>query len=48
MQKYQNKFPIYRDAIKLVFAIENCVKDLPRYHKYTIGSEMRNNAYDLF
>lgn len=45
--QYQNRFPIFRDATALVIAIENAVKNFPRYHKYTLGSEMRKNAYDL-
>jgi len=44
---YQNKFPIYRDATRLVVEIESAVKDFPRYHKYTLGSEMHTLAYDL-
>ncbi len=45
--QYQNKFPIYRNATRLVIAIEECVKKFPRYHKYTVGSEMRKNTYDV-
>ena len=45
--QYQNRFPIYRDATNLVIEIENAVKNFPKYHKYTIGSEMRTVAYDL-
>ncbi len=47
MNNYKNKFPIYRDATQLVVAIEKAVKVFPRYHKYTLGSEMRKTAYDL-
>jgi hypothetical protein len=46
--QYHNRFPIYRDANRLVIEIENCVKSFPRYHKYTLGSEMRDIAYKLF
>jgi hypothetical protein len=37
---YQNKFSIYRDATRLVIEMEDAVRDFPRYHKYTLGSEM--------
>jgi len=42
-----NKFPIYRDAYTLVVAIEQVVHKFGRYHKYTLGSELRHNAYLL-
>jgi lipid-binding SYLF domain-containing protein len=44
---YQNKFSIYCDATRLVIEMEDAVRDFPRYHKYTLGSEMRTIAYDL-
>jgi hypothetical protein len=44
---YQNKFSIYRDATRLVIEMEDAVRDFPRYHKYTLGSEMCTIAYDL-
>ena len=47
LMQYHNRFPIYRDATALVVEIENIVKQFPKYHKYTLGSEMRKTAYDL-
>ncbi len=41
------KFPIWRDAEDLVLAIEQAVRTAPRYHKYTLGTEMRQTAYRL-
>ena len=36
--------PIWRDANQFLLAIEKVVKLFPRYHKYTLGSELRQNA----
>jgi hypothetical protein len=47
IMNYQNKFSIYCDATRLVIEMEDAVRDFPRYHKYTLGSEMRTIAYDL-
>jgi len=38
------KFPIYRDANTLLIQIEQAVRGFPRYHKYTIGTELRTQA----
>lgn len=36
--------PIWRDASALLLYIEQVVRYFPRYHKYTLGSEMRSQA----
>jgi len=41
------KFPIWRDAETLVVAIEQAVRLFARYHKYTLGQELRKEAYAL-
>ncbi|MCK4492528.1 MAG: four helix bundle protein [Methylococcales bacterium] len=41
------KFPIWRDAEALVLAIEQAVRLFARYHKYTLGQELRVAAYAL-
>ncbi len=41
------KFPIYRDANQLIIDTELTVRQFPRYHKYTLGSEMRSSAYTI-
>lgn len=41
------RFPIWRDAEQLVLEIERAVQAAPRYHKYTLGAEMRQAAYAL-
>lgn len=39
-----NNIPIWRDANQLLLLIEQTVKHFAQYHKYTLGSEMRNRA----
>ena len=36
--------PIWRDATALLVDIEQVVRHFPRYHKYTLGTEMRQQA----
>jgi hypothetical protein len=35
---------IWRDATRLLLAIEQAVRLFPRYHKYTLGTELRQQA----
>ncbi|TDO99938.1 hypothetical protein [Marinomonas balearica] len=45
MYQWLNKnFPIWRDAEKLMLEVEQAVRHFPRYHKYTLGSELRQLA----
>jgi len=39
--------PIWRDANLFLLAIEKVVKLFPRYHKYTLGTELRKNALEI-
>ena len=39
--------PIYRAATNLVSYFETIVRGFPRYHKYTIGAELRNLSYAI-
>lgn len=39
--------PIWRDANRFLVAIEKVVKHFPKYHKYTLGSELRSNALKI-
>jgi len=41
------RLPIWREANLLLLAIEQAVKHFPKYHKYTLGSELRQNALRL-
>ncbi len=45
--RHLNRYPIWRDANRLLVAIEMAVRGFPRYHKYTIGDEMRRHAMRL-
>jgi len=36
--------PIWRDASQLLVMIEQAVRHFPRYHKYALGTEMRQQA----
>ncbi|MBU0483643.1 MAG: four helix bundle protein [Proteobacteria bacterium] len=46
MARYEN-LPIYRKAVELVVLLENAVRDFPRYHKYALGADLRNQAREL-
>ncbi len=39
--------PIFRSATNLVSYFETIVRGFPRYHKYTIGTELRNLSYAI-
>jgi len=36
--------PLWRDANTLLLEVEKSVRHFPRYHKYTLGAEMRKQA----
>ncbi|MCP4470947.1 MAG: hypothetical protein GY815_09715 [Gammaproteobacteria bacterium] len=38
------QLPIWRQVNQLLIAIEVAVRYFPRYHKYTLGTELRNKA----
>lgn len=44
MRKPLAALSIWKDANALLLAIEQSVRHFPRYHKYTIGQEMRQQA----
>ncbi|MDP5137337.1 four helix bundle protein [Rheinheimera baltica] len=39
--------PVWRDATRFMVEIELAVKQFPRYHKYTLGSELRQQAMSI-
>ncbi len=45
--RLNKSIPIWRDANALLIAVENTVRHFPRYHKYTLGSEMRLKAMQI-
>jgi len=38
---YYEHLPIYRKAMEVAVYFENTVRHFSRYHKYTLGSELR-------
>jgi len=44
---YYENLPIYKKSLELVVYIENVVRNFSRYHKYTIGSNMRDLSRNL-
>ncbi len=44
---FRKELPIWRDANRLLVAVEQSVRHFPRYHKYTLGSEMRRQAMNI-
>ncbi len=44
--RYDN-LPIYRSAMNLCVYVETIVKSFEKYHKYTIGSDLRNLSKEL-
>lgn len=45
--RHLNYLPIWHDANRLMVDIEQAVRGFPRYHKYTIGTELRTTALRL-
>ena len=46
MARYEH-LPIYRDAYDLCLYFEKTVRNMPRYDKYTLGSELRNLSREV-
>jgi len=44
---YYDNLPIYKSALDLVVYIETIIKGFERYHKYTIGEDLRNYSKEL-
>ncbi len=44
---YYDNLPIYKSALDLVVYIETIVKGFDKYHKYTIGEDLRNYSKEL-
>ena len=43
-QTPHHQLPIWHDAMRLVVVLEEAVRGFPRYHKYTLGSDLRAQA----
>lgn len=46
MAHYEH-LPIYKKSLELTIFMENCVKGFSRYHKYSLGADLRNSAREL-
>ena len=46
MARYEH-LPIYKKAMDLAIYFEKIVRNFSRYHKYTIGSELRTLSRDI-
>jgi hypothetical protein len=44
---YYDNLPIFKSALDLVVYIETIVKGFERYHKYTVGEDLRNYSKEL-
>ncbi|MFH7320137.1 four helix bundle protein [Desulfurivibrio sp. D14AmB] len=42
--RHLHHLPIWRDANRLMLELEQAVRGFSRYHKYTVGSELRTTA----
>jgi hypothetical protein len=45
--RHLKQLPLWRDANRLLLEVEQAVRLFPRYHKYTLGSELRHTAMRL-
>ena len=45
--KHLNHLPVWRDATLLLVEVEQAVREFSRYHKYSIGAQLRSTAMRL-
>lgn len=46
MAKYDH-LPIYKKALELTVYVEEVAKNFSRFHKYTIGTRLRDACWDV-
>ena len=46
MARYEH-LPIYKTAMDLAVYLEQVVRNFSRYHKYTLGSDLRQQSREL-
>ena len=44
---YYDNLPIFKSALDLVVYMETIVKGFERYHKYTLGEELRSSSKEI-
>ena len=44
---YYENLPIYKKSMELAVYMENVVRNFSRYHKYTVGTDMRDLSKNL-
>ncbi len=43
------ELPVYRDTYKLTLKVFECTKEFPREYKYSLGQDMKRDAfYDCY
>lgn len=47
MQSLYENLPVYKKALELTVYFEKLVRGFDRYHKYTLGSELRNLSREI-
>lgn len=46
-QSYYERLPIYKTAMQLLVNLDVIVRSISRYHRYSIGAQMRSEAFIL-
>ena len=44
---YYEHLPIYKKSMDVAIYIENIVRGFPKYHKYTMGTDLRNKSREI-
>ena len=44
---YYEHLPIYKKSIDVAIYIESIVRGFPKYHKYTMGTDLRNKSREI-
>ena len=46
MARYEH-LPIFKKAMELSIYLDTTVRNFSRYHKYTLGSDLRNSSMEI-
>jgi hypothetical protein len=47
MQSLYQNLPVYKSSLDLAVYFEKIIRNFDRYHKYTVGSELRNLSRNI-